>query len=73
MMMFEVIKNAGVPESKRKYPFPQLEVGDAFDAPVASRNRISSCCLSWAKNNNPTAKFTVRALDENTVRCTRVA
>lgn len=65
------------------YPFAKMEVGDGFDAPrdmgVTGQNRdtrqsrISSCCRLWAKRNNPSAKFTVRLLDENTVRCVRIA
>ena len=74
MMMFEVIKNAGVPAHPyAKYPFETMDVSDAFDAPKEERVRVSAAASAWAKRGNRTVKFTVRKLDENTIRCVRIA
>lgn len=85
-MTYEIIKGAPVPRKGNKkavYPFSEMEIGDAFDAPRKgpsvqgswdkTQNIISSCARGYAKRHNPTAKFTVRILDENTVRCWRIA
>jgi hypothetical protein len=85
---FAIIKDAG-PAPARKgggvsiYPFAQMEVGDAFDAPrdigrqKSGNDRrqgiVSACARGYAKKHNPTAKFVTRLIDENTVRCWRVA
>lgn len=85
---FKIIKNAPpVPRKsngrKAVYDFAKMEIGDVFDAPrdmgrnangVCKRQAsISSCARGWAKKHNPSAKFTTRAIDENTVRCWRIA
>lgn len=69
--------------SYAKYPFAQMEVGDGFDAPrdmgktkfgqCARQNSVGACARGFTKRHNPTAKFTVRMLDKNTVRCVRTA
>lgn len=67
-----------------KYPFPALEIGDGFEAPrdmgrsnnrkVDKRARSMRVAANlWAKRNNPAAKFTVITVNENTVRCVRIA
>lgn len=86
--MFPIIKNAPPPVPKQTgrasvYKFDAMEINDAFDAPRdcgktkdgsdARQNRISNCAGQWAKRKNPSAKFTTRLLDENTVRCHRIA
>lgn len=90
---FTIIKNAPpVPEKIRSrgrpslYPFAQMAVGDAFDAPrdlgrilnsrgeMTSDKRqtsVSSSACSYARKHG--GKFTVRLIDENTVRCWRIA
>lgn len=85
--MFEIIKNAELPENGRSlatalYPFAQLEVGDGFDAPRdmgklksgsdRRQSSIASCASAWTRRRNSNAKFAVRILDENTVRCVRI-
>lgn len=69
---------------KALYPFSQMVPGGPpFDAPrdmgKASHkggdrrlSSITSCARSWAITHCPTAKFTTRLIDENTVRCWRV-
>ena len=85
--MFEIIKNAPTPSVKNRpsgfkiYKFELMDVGDAFDAPRdmgrGKQDRrsasIHSAAIRWAKKHNPSAKFTVRLHDENTVRCWRIA
>lgn len=86
--MFEIIKNAELPPNRGRYsasayPFAEMGVGDGFDAPRdmgkrqngtdARQNIISCCARGWAKRHNPNARFTVRLIDENTVRCVRIA
>lgn len=84
---FQIAK--GVPLPARRgggmpavYPFSEMEVGDSFDAPRdmgtrgagdVRQNTVSSCARVFAKRHNPAAKFTVRLVDDNTVRCWRVA
>ena len=80
----EIPKNwgggAGAPS---KYPFARMEVGDGFDAPSDMGKSNKGCCKRqstistsarlYIQRHNLTAKFTVRKLDENTVRCVRTA
>lgn len=66
-----------------KYPFAQMAVGQAFDVPrcgkrdsdhgCLTQRNVSSCANQWRKRHNPSAKFTVRVIDEHTVRCWRIA
>lgn len=86
---FMIVKGIPVPPRKGGtgappiYPFAQMEVGDSFDAPRDMGKRACGTCnrqgsvsnsgISYAKRNNPTAKFSVRIIDENTVRCWRLA
>jgi hypothetical protein len=65
------------------YPFPDMEVGDCFDAPRdmgmwrnhdKRQNSISSAASGWISRNSPRAAFTTRLLDDGvTVRCWRIA
>lgn len=87
--MFEIIKNTELPPLKAGkggvaiYPFAAMEVGDGFDAPRdmgegktgadRRRNSIGVCANRWAKRHNPTAKFTTRLLNDDFVRCVRIA
>ena len=87
-MSFKIIKDAG-PLPKRMarreilYPFAEMDIGDAFDAPRdkgkapsgADRRQgaIAGSANAWARRHNPSAKFTVRRIDEHTVRCWRIA
>jgi hypothetical protein len=66
-----------------KYDFAGMDVGRHFDVPrcgqktnggsCRTQNRVNSCALQWAKKHNPTARFTVRIIDDHTVRCWRIA
>jgi len=78
-------KNVELPNSGRKgvYPFYEMMVGDSFAAPRdmgdtvggqdKRQNTIASCARLYCKKYNLTAKFTVRLVDDNTVRCWRTA
>lgn len=86
-MTYVIIPNAEIPNRRQggpvEYPFADMQVGDGFDAPrdmgknkAGSDKRqrdISARWIAWAKKNNPTAKFTVRMLDDATIRCVRTA
>ena len=82
--MFEIEKNVQVPVHSwvAIYNFGGMEVGDSFTAPrdMGSRGRadsrrasISSAAIQYAKRSNPAAKFTTRIIDDDTVRCWRIA
>lgn len=80
---FRIIRNVPPLERARTYPFPDMEVGDAFDAPRdlgkcprgcdRRQKSINSAACNWARRNNPSARFTTSLIDENTVRCRRDA
>lgn len=62
------------------YPFPDMDIGDAFDAPRdmgmigkrdARQNSISSAAHGWALRNEPERAFATR-LSHATVRCWRI-
>ena len=63
--------------------FAAMEVGDSFAVPRAGKrgngvgckvqNVVSVAARKYVKKQNPAAKFTVRIVDENTVRCWRIA
>lgn len=74
---------------RNPYPFHSMEVGDSFDAPrdagvhhtgpkkqYAKDRRahlIGVNAIAYARTYAPGAKFTVRCIDDRTVRCWRVA
>ncbi len=83
--MFEVKSGIEAPTSGSRdkiYPFDTMKVGDHFEAPRdmgrtrrgqdARQGSIGVCSRAYAKKHNPEAKFTVRVIDENTVRCWRI-
>ena len=86
---FTIIKGAPIPPaiagrgSAHKYPFATMEVGDAFDAPRdkgrcpngadRAQANLASAAASWALYRKNGYKFTVRIIDENTIRCWRIA
>ena len=81
--MFEIIKDAGpVPKGARsaKYPFADMEIGDAFDVPLSggkhitgsdmSRVRVQSSAIGAGKRLG--MKFSIRQLPDK-IRVWRVA
>lgn len=81
--MFEIIKDAGpVPKGKRsaKYPFADMEIGDAFDVPLAGEKHITGSDLNRVRLQTSATgagkrfgmKFTIRQLADK-IRCWRVA
>lgn len=72
--MFEIIKNADLPKQRQgspKYPFAELEVGDAFDVPSEMSRKVRSASSHWAKNNG--RKLTCRELPDGSLRVYRAA
>ena len=87
-MQITIEKNVPLPKPRMRggvtvYPFPQMEVGDSFALPrdrgqtltgsCKTQNILSSCARNYAKKHNPEARFSIRLIDENTVRVWRVA
>jgi hypothetical protein len=80
--MFEIKKGLSLParDTKTKYPFAQMEVGDAFDVPAShpsatrvsggSAARVQSSAHSWGRLNG--RKFNTRRLPDGVVRIQRV-
>lgn len=75
-MSYKIIKGAAMPPPgggwRNKYPFPEMQVGDAFDLPIDMRTKAASATGSYSKHH-PEYKFSIRKIDENTIRCWRVA
>jgi hypothetical protein len=80
--MITIIKNAPPPAPLAKYPFAGMEVGDAFDCPRCGESstgsdlaqiRINASASSWNRRRGGKMKFTVRIIDDKTVRCYRIA
>lgn len=86
---FKIVRGSEMPEGigrpgrLTKYPFKDMEVGDAFDvsrtAGKTSRGDdraqllVASSANQWAKRHNPSWKFGTRIIDDSTVRIWRVA
>jgi hypothetical protein len=71
---FKIIKNVPPPSGhgdRQQYPFGDMVVGDAFDAPRAITDRLRAAASSYGRANGK--KFSVRKLDENTLRVWRIA
>lgn len=68
--MIEIIKNAGPPKRYHKYPFAQMEVGDAFDLPLSERVRVTSAYSGHIKRHG--GKFAIRKLNAENIRVFRV-
>lgn len=81
--MYEIIKNAPPMGPRSRYPFADMEVWDAFDAPddrgvdawggSIRQSTINSCARAWAKRRSPGAKFTIRKQPGGIIRCQRIA
>lgn len=75
--MSEMAILSGVPMPQKyvgrstKYPFADLNVGDAFDAPVGERKSLSQSAYKYGKSNN--MRFTVHCISDTHVRCWRMA
>lgn len=86
---FTIIRDAGPPPPAKggrgvsMYPFAELEVGDAFDAPrdgVRTKHgqdrtqvRVARSACAYVSRHAPSKKFTTRLVDEQTVRVWRTA
>ena len=82
-MSYTIEKNVPIPRKrgeKSKYPFFEMEIGDSFVVPVKSgqiapkvANSIRTCYHNICRYNKDfkSRKFTIRILDEKSVRCWR--
>lgn len=69
---FKIDTNVPAPEDRRgytRYPFPQMEVGHSFFAPISTA-RLKNASFSWGKKNSRT--FSVRTVTEGGVKGCRV-
>lgn len=64
----EIPKRSG--DATRKYPFPQMEVGDSFAVPSGRHLAVSTAATNYG--NKYQMKFSVRAVDGGH-RCWRIA
>lgn len=72
--MIKIDKNVPIPNGAgphgQKYPFPELQVGDSFLFPFATKRRTTqSLAWQWAKKTG--RKFIVRKTTEG-LRCWRM-
>ena len=82
--MFEISKErVDIPtKGGPLYPFADMKVGEHFDAPRdmgtgkngsdRRQNSIGTSARGYKKRSGSSAKFTIRVIDENTVRCWRI-
>lgn len=80
--MFPIVSSVPLPERRyHVYPFGKMQVGDSFDVPRdrgyakdgKDRRAISVKSAACHHSRKYGGKFTVRLVDENTIRCWRVA
>lgn len=43
-----------------RYPFGELRIGESFTVPSGKGQSVSASAYTWARRNNPKARFTVR-------------
>lgn len=65
METIEIEKGIPVPEKQkgRKYPLPEMEVGDSIFIKGYTRSKhqgIYNVCRCFSKNHNPSTKFVIR-------------
>lgn len=73
--MIEVEKNVPVPEGGRssvKYPFKTMEVGDSFTVEAGKEMSVRSSA-TYYKKIQPGAQYTIRRMEDNTLRVWRTA
>lgn len=57
--------------SARMYPFPIMEVGDSFDVPIDQRVNVATKASKQKRKYG--REFTVKKINETTVRVWRIA
>lgn len=71
---YTIIKNVELPKPrcrKAKYPFAEMEIGDAFDVPVSQSNNARTAAFQYGKRHG--GSFTARKISADIARCYRVA
>ena len=64
----KVEKNVPIPN---RYPFDEMQVGDSFVVPPKiARNTVSVAASRYGEKHQ--MKFTVRRMDDKTLRCWRI-
>lgn len=71
--MTKIIKGTVPGRRQLKYPFRDMEVGDAFDAPYTNWNSVQSNARAFGRGYVPVRTFTTRKIDSDTVRIWRVS
>lgn len=78
-MTYKIQKNVPMPASKRgrgspathlKYPWPDMKVGDSFEAPV-TQSSLAATARGWARRNRKTWTFATRKVAKNRCRVWR--
>lgn len=75
-MEFKIEKGIPIPPGKKIYPWPEMEIGDSFTVSITNgdlsraRKRLSSAAVHHQKKHG--GRFTVRKIDDNTLRVWRV-
>lgn len=64
---FQIEKDTPLPASTRKYPFPDMEVGDSLTGPKV----MATSAHAWGRVNG--VKFITRTQPDGTVRIWRTA
>lgn len=82
-MTYKIEKGIPIPHNrgkKSKYPFFDMEIGDSFEVKVVGDKTpeklamsIRNCYYNIVRNNKQLKewKFTIKVMDEETVRCWR--
>jgi excisionase family DNA binding protein len=79
-VQIEVEQDVSIPKDRyfRKYPLPEMEVGDSFFVPFMGhdalriQSRVKSCAQQFAKLHDNKKHFTIRILrHQHGVRCWR--
>jgi hypothetical protein len=69
---YKIIKGGPLPTPYgQKYPWPDMDVGDSFEAPAISRGTISSAATLDGRKYG--RKWSIRKIDENTIRVWRIS
>jgi hypothetical protein len=74
MTQYVIIPDAEMPSYNQrfsKYPFPEMNVGDAFDITFGDESRrVSTAAYSYGRKNK--MEFTCRRISEDLMRIKRV-
>jgi len=78
MEKYKIEKNVPIPDSQKRYPLAEMEIGDSFLVPIvdnkymATRNRLNPAFSKFKKSDSPRKYLTKRTDDGNDIRVWRV-